>query len=728
MNKRYKYILFALFFMLLPFKIHASYEAYINGNDVRIRTGPGTNNSILATVNSNTSISVDDKTLYTGTGCSDKWYKVTYNSKTGYVCSTYVSFITESYNGINVINWTARINANNVTVRSTASVDSSSKDKLTLGTNVSIISTISGGTKNCSGGNWYKISYYSNSIGYVCTNYVTKKEDITNYEISDEYKNYLESEGFPDSYYPFLNYLHIKHPNWIFKGGKTNLTFTGSINAEEGKCYMQTTNDNYRTSSTPAEGSSWFKVNSGVISFYMDPRNWLTEERIFMFEKLDYSSELESTYPSLVKAIFGSGALGDDKYTIPMINAGKTNKISPVHIASRIRLEVGANGSDSTNGGEFTWEGTKYSGFYNFFNIGAYEVTINGVKYSAVTRGLAYAAKLVRSDGNLWNDIEVSITEGSSFLANGYVNKGQGTLYYQKFNVGPNAYYSKYTHQYMTNIQAPAVEGNSSYNSYKNSSVLDQVFIFEIPIYNTMPSYTSLPNSGNTNNYLSTLEVEDYSISPSFDEDILSYEAYVTKSTEEVNIKATTASALSSISGIGKFALTSDENVVTIIVKSESGEERKYTLTIYRVDDTTNVTTVLDKTAVKVNNDMLTRIKNSTTVDSLQTTLIKNGAKSATIKNANGTVVTGSSIIGTNYTITIVTTNETKTFKLSVNGDTSGDGKVTILDLLEVQKHIKGDAVLSSASLSAADTSGDAKVTILDLLEIVKHIKGDSPL
>ncbi|UKI58875.1 MAG: hypothetical protein L6V81_05905 [Clostridium sp.] len=49
---------------------------------------------------------------------------------------------------------------------------------------------------------------------------------------------------------------------------------------------MQTTNDNYRISNKPAEGSSWFKVNTGVIAFYLDPRNWLTEERIFMFEDL----------------------------------------------------------------------------------------------------------------------------------------------------------------------------------------------------------------------------------------------------------------------------------------------------------------------------------------------------------------------------------------------------------------------------------------------------------
>ena len=41
-----------------------------------------------------------------------------------------------------------------------------------------------------------------------------------------------------------------------------------------------------------------------------------------------------------------------------------------------------------------------------------------------------------------------------------------------------------------------------------------------------------------------------------------------------------------------------------------------------------------------------------------------------------------------------------------------------------VQKHIKKAETLKNESLLSADTSGDNKVTILDLLEIVQHIKG----
>ena len=67
---------------------------------------------------------------------------------------------------------------------------------------------------------------------------------------------------------------------------------------------------------------------------------------------------------------------------------------------------------------------------------------------------------------------------------------------------------------------------------------------------------------------------------------------------------------------------------------------------------------------------------------------------------------------------------ESKTLIVSVKGDTSGDGNVTILDLLQVQKHIKGVKKISNASLKSADTSLDTKVTILDLLQVQKHIKG----
>ena len=63
-----------------------------------------------------------------------------------------------------------------------------------------------------------------------------------------------------------------------------------------------------------------------------------------------------------------------------------------------------------------------------------------------------------------------------------------------------------------------------------------------------------------------------------------------------------------------------------------------------------------------------------------------------------------------------------------VTGDTSKDGKVTILDLLQVQKDIVGSTKLDELAYKAADVSNDGKVTILDLLMIQKYLKGQGSL
>ena len=718
MKKKFLFIYITLFILFTPFIVNASYDAEINGTGVRIRTGPGTNNDAIISVGKGTTLKVVDKTLYTGTGCNSKWLKVIYKEKEGYVCSKYISYLNTTYNGINVIDWTARVTGNNVSVRKTASKSGTLIETLTLGANVTIIGT---------SGDFYKIRYYGDKEGYMSKSYVVKKSDII---ASDEaYAKELKAKGFPDSYIPYLTYLHKKYPNWEFNADKNNRSFSTTVDKESGKCYMQTKNDNYRTSSVPAEGSSWFNVNKGVIAFYMDPRNWLTEERIFMFEKLNYDKNLESEYPSLIKAIFGSGKLSDDKYTIPMYNAAKSLGISPIHVASRIRLEVGASGSASTDGGKFTWKGKEYSGYYNFFNIGAYETTIDGVKYSAVTRGLAYAAKLIDRDGLAWNNIETAIKEGSGTLANNYVTKGQQTIFYQKFNIGPNAG-SPYAHQYMTNIQAPAIEGNETYSSLKKENLLNLKYTFDIPVYTdgTLPEYTSLPKSGDTNNNLSSINVSGYPLTPSFDEDILTYDVYVPKDLKTINVDAKTASTKSTLSGTGSINLEDDETDVTLTVTSEAGEEKKYVITINKVDDPTTIKMVLDKSNLNIKDTMITGIKPETKASVIKSTLNTSGARNVVIKNANGTIIGDNDILGTNYKVTISTLLESKTYTLVVKGDTSGDGKVTILDLLQVRLHITDENKLTGVRLQAADTSGDGKVTILDLLQVRLHITGDKKL
>lgn len=714
-KKTIKNLFSFIFFMCIPLYIYASgYDAVITGNDVRIRKGAGTNYGVIVSVNKNTEITVLEDTLYSGSGCDSKWAKISYKGEEGYVCSKYVQKADKTTT--TVIDWSARVNGNDVNVRTGAGEKYSVIERLTLGTNVTILGETNG---------WYKIQYYGNKVGYISKEYVMKKTDIT--ASDDNYAKELKSLGFPDSYIPYLTYLHKKYPNWKFEADKTNLDFNTVVNKESGKNYMQTENDSYRTSTTPAEGKSWYNVNNSVIAFYIDPRNWLYEKRIFMFEKLTYDNSLDSKYPSLIKSVFGSGKLNDDKYTIPMYNAGKSLGISPVHIASRIRQEVGSSGSASTDGRSFTYRGTTLSGYYNFFNIGAHA---DEYTKDPVTRGLAYAAKLTDGgrSGELWNNIEVAIKEGASFLAVSYITKGQDTIYYQKFNVSSNTKWSKYTHQYQTNIQAPATEGNTAYNAYVKGGNINQIFIFRIPVFNNMPSYTSLPKSGDNNNNLSKLEVVNYNITPSFDEDILTYDTYVPKTTNKVTIKANTQSSNSTISGTGEYELKEDETDISITVTSQTGIKKQYTVTIHKVEDTTTNKDVISSSYVNDKNGYLTNIKTKTLISDLKNNLIRSGAKSIIVTDTNGKVKSDSSILATGQKITITTALDTKTYTVVVKGDSSGDGEVTILDLLQIRKHLKNDKKLTGAYFYAADTSGDNSITILDLLQVQKHLKGDKQL
>lgn len=65
-----------------------------------------------------------------------------------------------------------------------------------------------------------------------------------------------------------------------------------------------------------------------------------------------------------------------------------------------------------------------------------------------------------------------------------------------------------------------------------------------------------------------------------------------------------------------------------------------------------------------------------------------------------------------------------KEYPLVIYGDVNGDGDITVIDLLRVQKHLLGVTSLNGEYLYAADVSKDSKTTVIDLLRIQKHLLG----
>ena len=99
------------------------------------------------------------------------------------------------------------------------------------------------------------------------------------------------------------------------------------------------------------------------------------------------------------------------------------------------------------------------------------------------------------------------------------------------------------------------------------------------------------------------------------------------------------------------------------------------------------------------------------------------GIGSVNITDVNGNIKT-SGFIGTGDKVSINNKETTETLDVVIKGDTSGDGIINALDLLQVQKNILGTYSLTGAYLEAADTSKDNVVNALDLLQVQKNILG----
>lgn len=91
-----------------------------------------------------------------------------------------------------------------------------------------------------------------------------------------------------------------------------------------------------------------------------------------------------------------------------------------------------------------------------------------------------------------------------------------------------------------------------------------------------------------SNNYLKSLSVKGYELSPEFDKQTVNYEIQTSINEDFVEINAETDDDKSSVSGIGKIDINEDENNCKIDVIAENGTVRSYFIKIVRHDSKNN--------------------------------------------------------------------------------------------------------------------------------------------
>ena len=486
-------------------------------------------------------------------------------------------------------NMTGSCTADVLNVRSGAGTSYSKTGTVSYGDSLTILSE----TTDSSGAKWYKISCGS-VTGYVSAAYVQLTSSGSQDSSDADFESYMTKQGFPESYKPYLRTLHEQHPKWIFTAQKLGVDWNTALKEE---CVV---GRNLVHSSALASwksmekgaydfnggywyglDGSWVAASKEIIMYYMDPRNFLNDTYIFMFENQSYdpSYQTESGVKTILADTFMSGSYTcpDTKkkytYSQTFMDAAKKSGVSPYHLASRCRNEQGVNGAPQSLG---TVKG--YENYFNFFDIQAYATST----MTAAEMGCKYAKTTNPTYLLPWTNQYKSIVGGSIFLGTGYITKGQDTLYLQKFDMvdgGNGLYY----HQYMTCVFGQANEAISLKNAY-SQDILNSAMEFKIPVYNNMPDKLcpKPTSSGDNNNYLKSLSVSGTSISPKFDKFTASYTAKVNAEVSSVTVNANPLGKSAKVSGKGKVSLKTGENTVKVTCTAASGVKRTYTIKITR--------------------------------------------------------------------------------------------------------------------------------------------------
>lgn len=611
-------------------------------------------------------------------------------------------------------------------------------------TSVTILDTRStaDSSNSCPSKIWYYVTSGSKK-GYACSDYIviTSKENTSSSEIAKmtdkEFDTYLTKQGFPNDYKEKLKALHKLHPNWVFKAVKSKyswanaldqenvngrslyqVTATGVKNGLQG--YLNTGSDfyDYSTDKFKAkDGTSWFQANNQTIAYYMDPRNFLTETGIFMFEDLTYYESYQNE--KLIKKILYTDFYKD--YIKHYISGAKKYNVSPVYLAALSRQEVGLNSSTATSGKAGTYNNVNYDGYYNFYNIGASSGT------NPVYNGLAYS----KNAG--WTSPEIAIVEGAGWIVKGYISRGQYTRYFQKWNTSPTSTTGMW-HQYMTDIKAIISPSALTFSSYSVIGITNEALVFTIPVYDGMPSKTTLPATGNPNNWLKSLLVNKKNIK-NFSGNTTSYDlGTVENQISSIKIEVTPVNEKANITGDGNINLKVGKNKIDIIVVAENGAKRTYSLSITRkesekIEEETpeeiSISKILNNLSIKNNNNNIYGFTLGTTTDTLTKNIINQNSNGVVkIANSSNQAKGSSSKLSTGDKITITSNKETKTYQIVIYGDINGDGAIDAKDLLIIRKYLLKERTLSGVYLEAAKLNRSSKVDAKDLLILRKYLLG----
>lgn len=341
------------------------------------------------------------------------------------------------------------------------------------------------------GYDWYQIVFIYKGytkVGYMRSDFVTYIGD------DRAYCKYLDEQGFPKSYQPYLRALYAASGGkWTFVAYKTGLDWKDALEMEStlGVSLIHRNYDPAQRSTAPGAYDSstgewrqfepgWYAASRETVAYYMDPRSYLTDGTCIAFELLSSNNAITRDQ---MKKVLGDCVWATDELIDEFIQAGKEANVSPIYLAVKARGEIGTGDTKNATGYPLS-DGKKY---YNFFNIGAYggsDPNYNGILYA-------------QKEG--WDTSYKALLGGAKFISESYIAKGQNTMFLQRFNFSKT---NTFGHQYATDITYAYMGGWDTYGSYAENNMLGVNLIISVPILENMPAVTKLPTARYEDEYV----------------------------------------------------------------------------------------------------------------------------------------------------------------------------------------------------------------------------------
>ena len=450
--------------------------------------------------------------------------------------------------------------------------------------------------------------------------------------------DYITKSGFPKSYKTRLKKLHKLHPTWKFTPVKTGIKWNDAVKKMTSNpavntiwysytpSYKTVRKGRYNYLKDTYSGGKFPAASSKAVKYFMDPRNFLDERNVFLFEERTFHSYQKT---GIVKKILRRNdvLLGEAS---TFYKAGKKYDISPIYLASKSFAELGTS-TFMMDGHKFTYGGVKYKDCYNAYNIGAADTLgpVGGLIYANGGKSKKnYTAGSSTSNGRPWRTPAKAIRGGAKYLNSSFIKNNQATAYTEHFNV-LNGLSKVGTHVYMTALNGGISIAGQTSSKYADYGIYEKELEFFIPVYKDMPDEPcgrpSSSSKKDNNYYLKKLYVK-YTIPAPEPEDgeegksgeknnakdgtageageaktvtkkfittkklsyTKSFKLKVPKTVKKVKITATAACQKTSkktgatVTGAGTVKLAKGTNEFIVVCKASSGVKRNYKVTVER--------------------------------------------------------------------------------------------------------------------------------------------------